>query len=313
MRNIVQERSLEEGYTRPTEERIRVQQDIESGARSVVLRDYGNGVKVELCTLFGVIEPFPSHFHDYYMVGVVAGGNRRLTVGGRDFDLMCGDLLVINPGDPHSCESADGTKLEYRSFSIAAPVMDALLADFGVSYDAARGPLFPEPIMRDPGLFALALDCHVQGCEDGDECGRASNAEPFYLFFERLLAESSARRDELGSAAAVPDSEAVAAVCRFIEQGYRSKMTLDDMADAGGMGRYALIRAFTREKGITPYRYLLTLRIIEARSLLAAGAGPAEVAAKLGFADQAHFGRTFKEVTGVSPGAYRASRFLGGK
>lgn len=291
-----------------------MQQDIESGARSVLLRDYGSDVAVELCTLFGVIEPFPSHFHDYYMVGIVAGGNRRLTVCGRDYDLRSGDLLVINPGDPHSCESADGTKLEYRSFSIPSSVMDALLADFGVSREGVQVPLFPEPIVRDAGLFALALDCHVRGCEEaGDVDGVVEDAEPFYLFFERLLSASSARRRELGMPGALPESESVASVCRYIEQGFRSKMTLDDMAQVGRMGRYTLIRAFAREKGITPYRYLLTLRVIEARSLLAGGESPVEVADKLGFADQAHFGRVFKDITGVSPGAYRASYALSGK
>ncbi|MEG0759621.1 MAG: helix-turn-helix domain-containing protein, partial [Raoultibacter sp.] len=56
-----------------------------------------------------------------------------------------------------------------------------------------------------------------------------------------------------------------------------------------------------------PYRYLTTRRIIEARSLLGAGVEPADVAASLRFSDQAHFGRVFKEITGVSPGSYRAS------
>lgn len=286
-----------------------MQQDIESAARSVAMRTYGSGVAVELCTLFGVIEPFPSHFHDYYMVGIVAGGNRRLTVCGCEYDLRPGDLLVINPGDPHSCESVDGTKLEYRSFSIAVPVMDVLLADFAAGFDRARRPLFPEPIVRDAGLFALALDCHVRGCDD-PVCsdGVVEDAEPFYLFLGRLLAASAVRRDELGASGGLPGSEAVAAACRLIERNFRSRMTLDDMARAAGIGRYALIRAFTREKGITPYRYMLTLRIIEARGLLASGKSPAEVAAELGFADQAHFGRVFKDVTGIAPGAYRASR-----
>ena len=285
-----------------------MQQDIESAGRSVALRTFGNGVTVELSTLLGVIEPFPSHFHDYYMVGIVAGGKRRLTVRGADYDLGCGDLLVVNPGDPHSCEAVDNTKLEYRSFNIPVPVMEALLADFDVTYHRESGLLFREPIIRDAGLFALALDCHVRSC--AEECAEGcfgEDAEAFYLFFDRLLAASCASPDAPGGSDLAPESEGVAAVCDLIERGFRTKMTLDDMAEVAGMGRYALIRAFSREKGITPYRYLLTLRIIEARNLLAAGEGLPEVAGKLGFADQSHFGRVFKDITGISPGTYRAS------
>jgi AraC family transcriptional regulator len=48
------------------------------------------------------------------------------------------------------------------------------------------------------------------------------------------------------------------------------------------------------------------LRIEEAARRFAAGAVPlVEVALDAGFADQAHFSRVFKQVTGLTPGEYR--------
>lgn len=38
-----------------------------------------------------------------------------------------------------------------------------------------------------------------------------------------------------------------------------------------GRSKYSLIRAFTRERGITPYSYLMAARVGEAKRLLEAG------------------------------------------
>lgn len=40
------------------------------------------------------------------------------------------------------------------------------------------------------------------------------------------------------------------------------------------MNKFVLLRAFTRERGITPYQYLLTVRINKAKELLERGAQP---------------------------------------
>lgn len=283
--------------------------------RSVRRRSYGDGIEVELCDLFGIIEPFPRHFHDYYTIGLMVGGRRRLECDGRIYLLETGDIVLLNPGEVHACESPDGSLLDYRSFGIGAPAMEALLADLGRTMPV-EGYLLDGPVMRDGGVYAIASSCYV-GC---GEDGREQEAEAFFLFMGRLLESPSctaARVDEPGGSARGVGrlrgsgqgerKQAVDAVCGYLDGHHRERITLDEMATVAGLSRYALLRAFTREKGITPYRYLTTRRIIEARCLLAQGAEPAVVASELCFSDQAHFGRVFKEITGVSPGAYRTS------
>jgi transcriptional regulator GlxA family with amidase domain len=59
--------------------------------------------------------------------------------------------------------------------------------------------------------------------------------------------------------------------------------------------------------GIPPYAWLAQYRVNRARGLLESGLKPAEVAALVGFADQAHLTRWFRRVLGVTPAAYRNS------
>ena len=68
-----------------------------------------------------------------------------------------------------------------------------------------------------------------------------------------------------------------------------------------------LVRAFRREVGIPPHRYLTGRRLDRARHLLLAGHRPSDVAVEVGFHDQAHLTRHFKRTLGVTPGAYAAS------
>ena len=66
---------------------------------------------------------------------------------------------------------------------------------------------------------------------------------------------------------------------------------------------------FRRYHGVPPQRFLHEARVRVAKELVAAGEKTVkETAAICGYVDAAHFCRRFKEATGLTPKAYRASR-----
>jgi AraC family transcriptional regulator len=74
-----------------------------------------------------------------------------------------------------------------------------------------------------------------------------------------------------------------------------------------GSGHFS--EAFGRSVGMSPHQYILRRRVDAAKQLLADGDLPvAEVASALGFSTQSHFGRIFRQITGMTPKRYRASR-----
>ena len=87
--------------------------------------------------------------------------------------------------------------------------------------------------------------------------------------------------------------------------------SLERLAEAVGTRPFPLLRAFRDALGLPPHAYLNQVRVPAARSLLDEGLPPAEVAARTGFADQAHLTRHFKRTLGVPPGAYRSARGIG--
>ncbi len=79
-----------------------------------------------------------------------------------------------------------------------------------------------------------------------------------------------------------------------------------ELARAVGMSVRAFERAFAAEYGVSPQRYLRRLKLqIASRRLVATRETLAEIGAGCGFADQSHFTREFRRLTGLTPGRYR--------
>ena len=86
---------------------------------------YDQALGLEAYSLRAVDRPFPSHFHDHYVIGVVERGTRTLTCGRQRQVIGPGDVLLFNPGDSHACIQADGS-LDYRGLNIPRSTMLAL-------------------------------------------------------------------------------------------------------------------------------------------------------------------------------------------
>ena len=80
---------------------------------------------------------------------------------------------------------------------------------------------------------------------------------------------------------------------------------VDDLAREAGLSERSLQRLVEQRIGLSPKWLLQRRRLHDAVEALKAGRGSlAEVAADLGYADQAHFTHDFRTVTGMTPGEY---------
>jgi AraC-like DNA-binding protein len=74
------------------------------------------------------------------------------------------------------------------------------------------------------------------------------------------------------------------------------------LAEVSGVSEAHFARAFKRAFGIPPHRYLLTRRIEQATTLLRDSAlSITEIAFATGWESLGTFGRTFRDITGLSP------------
>ena len=98
----------------------------------------------------------------------------------------------------------------------------------------------------------------------------------------------------------------VARICEYIRTNLAVDMGVAELSALVNLSPHYFSMQFRRALGVPPHQYVLQERIAEARRLLAAGQMTlSELASSLGFADQSHFSRAFRKVTGMTPRMYK--------
>lgn len=256
---------------------------------------YNAALRVEAYRFRGVAQPFPAHFHDYYVVGCIERGQRRLICRGREAEADAGSLLLFRPGDSHACHSVGRAALDYRALNIPKAAVARLLDADGIELlDRAAA------VVRDPAAAARFRALHAA-------LMRRAPIRPDAL--AALLGALSAAARPPAAARGSKRRAAVEAACAFMERRCAEPIRLEHLCARTGTSRSTLLRAFAEEKCITPYRYLEALRLNAAMRLLAEGRAPADAANLAGFFDQSHLTRAFRRCIGCTPGAYRRGFF----
>jgi AraC-like DNA-binding protein len=99
---------------------------------------------------------------------------------------------------------------------------------------------------------------------------------------------------------------ALARSLTLMHDDYASELTLERLAAEAGLSPFHFLRRFKQRYHVTPHQMLMAVRLARAKQQLAAGTRPAEVAAAVGLADQAHLTRRFARMHGVTPARYQA-------
>ncbi|MBO4527534.1 MAG: helix-turn-helix domain-containing protein [Victivallales bacterium] len=95
-------------------------------------------------------------------------------------------------------------------------------------------------------------------------------------------------------------------VTEWIAEHYAEHISLSQLAEMVGTSEPNFRRQFSHVFGISPGRYLTTIRLNAARKLLeTTDKLVSEIAVETGFWDQSHLTKLFKRERGITPGEYR--------
>lgn len=145
--------------------------------------------------------------------------------------------------------------------------------------------------------LALLLVARFCGAEE------ASRIRRLFLFGDRTAGQAP-------FSAMVPrrsgEDRAVAAAQLWLADNYAVPGSVAGMVAAARLPRRTFDRRFRAATGYSPAAYVKLVRVEEAKQLLERTAMPVDdVAAEVGYADPAHFRRTFRAETGITPADYR--------
>lgn len=259
---------------------------------------YDETLQIEAYRLDRITQPFPNHFHEYYVIGFVARGGRppHLQKSGVSRRHRQRRPLPARrqPRPREDRREHDGLLgAEY-------PAGDDAHADRG-GHGQARAPGFTVNVLLDEEVNCYLRPLHemiMAGAGDLDK------EENLLLLISLLLR----RYGQPFSRSIPPCRDEIECACRFIEEHYAERLSLEEICRCAGLSKSTLLRAFSREKGLTPYSYLENIRISEAKKLLGQGVPPLETALRTGFSDQSHFTNYFR-ASSAWPPAFTARFF----
>lgn len=92
----------------------------------------------------------------------------------------------------------------------------------------------------------------------------------------------------------------------YLDAHLGQEITLAELAELVGISQFHFGRLFKQSLGLSPYQYLLQQRVERAKTLLKHTDKPiAAIALECGFNSHSHLGRKFRQLTGMTPKAYR--------
>ena len=242
---------------------------------------------------------YHTHTHDEFSVGVIDAGAAVCRQGSAQQTLHQGTVVVINPGDAHSCNPRADQAWSYRMWFMDAHWLGGLQADLPGSRSGDYRPL---AAVSAPAARAYAQFDALFGALEREDDDAWCLEEKLIDF---LLPHSQGTGAK-GLASPMPQCQLGRAREMILDQ-LEGKITLDDVAQVAGLSRYHLIRSFKQAYGQTPHAFQLDQRINRAKHLLKQGNTMVDVAQQLGFADQSHFQRHFKKRHAVTPMHYQRS------
>ncbi|PJK18583.1 AraC family transcriptional regulator [Mycolicibacterium goodii] len=237
-------------------------------------------------------EGFTPHRHDTYAIGMTLSGVQTFSYRGTTRICLPGQWHVLHPDELH-----DGVPGTEDGFAYRIVYVDPALIFESLGRHL---PFVADPIV-DGANVPRALTRFLQRTDDEDD--ELAATDVVTVIADMLSAHSST-----GRAVTPPvDRAAITRVRESLVDHPTRRYRAADVERIAGMDRWSVARQFRAAFGTSPSRFRSMRQLQVARSLVLRGTPLADAAHTAGFADQAHFTRTFKAAYGLTPAAWAAA------
>ena len=254
--------------------------------------------KLDLLRATYFTHTFSRHIHNGYALGIIEHGAEIFYYRGATHTAPAGSIVVINPGEVHTGQAANGTTgWRYRMLYPETALLQRAAQE--VSLNKHCPPDFPTPVIWDNALLERIRQLHIVL----ETSTSALERESYFVdTLARLVARHADGYHKLFPL--IGKHQTIKWAKDYLETHYAQNMSLEQLASIANLSPYHFLRTFRQITGLPPHAYLTQVRVERAKGLLLQGTPIAGVAAETGFVDQSHFTRRFKRIVGVTPGQY---------
>lgn len=246
------------------------------------------------------------HFHNRYEIYYLVTGSRYYFIHDRTYLIQKGDLVFINP------------QVIHKTMDTGIPFHERCLIEFDPKFITNQETIQLESISHLFEANAI-LSLPLKGQLFVQELFRKMYQEisrqqlDYEVYLQSLLQQLLIYAGRSYNVDLVPKYSQINAthakvsqIVQYMNQHFAEDLTLVSVSEKYEISHYYLSRLFKNITGFTFIEYLNGIRIKEAQRLLKeTKLKVISIAHQVGFENQSHFGRTFKEFTNQSPLQFR--------
>ncbi|MGP4864222.1 AraC family transcriptional regulator [Psychrobacter sp. T6-5] len=247
---------------------------------------------------------YDPHWHDSYLIGVTEQGVQQFKCRAKQQVCVPGTSFLLDPEEIHDGTAPSEDGFTYRMLFISPELFQQrirqLFPKVPDNFEFRVNKTLSQDNLLSASISSAFAAIHYQEPKIiQDACLDQMMKQLTEHMFWRKTTEQHT------------DSVNIALLTQeILHANLNVNIGLTEIAETLKVNRFHLTRSFKAIFGLAPHAYLIQLRLVRARELLAHGENPADVANKLCFSDQSHMGRWFKRCYRFTPAEYQRRTFI---
>ena len=233
-----------------------------------------------------------------YQILYVANGKTHFWFDGREEIVSTGHMVLYKPEEIQKYVYYLEDNPEVFWIHFTGRDVKNILAYHGISLDEH---VFYCGVLPDYKALFRKIIQELQLCRYGYEDYIASLFNDILLLVDRQQHEQKKATGDV--------QEQIERAAAYFNENYNTKISIDDYAESLHISTNWFIHNFKQYAGMSPAQYILSLRMVNAQSLLERTTyNIKEISEIVGYENPLYFSRVFKKEIGKSPAQYRKER-----
>ena len=230
-----------------------------------------------------------------YQILYVANGKTHFWFDGKEEIVSAGHMVLYKPEEIQKYVYYLEDNPEVFWIHFTGSDVKNILAYHGISLDEH---VFYCGVLPDYKALFRKIIQELQLCRYGYEDYIASLFNDILLLVDRQQHEQKKATGDI--------QEQIERAAAYFNENYNTKISIDDYAESLHISTNWFIHNFKQYAGMSPAQYILSLRMVNAQSLLERTTyNIKEISEIVGYENPLYFSRVFKKEIGKSPAQYR--------
>jgi len=235
--------------------------------------------------------------NDYssFLLMYIKNGTGSLIFDNKTYFAKENDVILIDCHKPHTY-SSDNFETLWIHFdgSMSKEYFDLLYDRYGCVFPLKESIIIPKYL----NIIQDSFKSNIIPSEPLVSC-----------YIQRMLTELILISTDTSNESVNRVNPVVLAIA-YIEENYKSKLTLEELSSKVNLSLFYFSRTFKKESGYSPYEYIIMVRLNAAKRLLKTTNLPIkQIAFSTGFNSESNFVTCFKNNTKVTPKEFRNTPF----